>query len=133
MELLVTENAGVRSPRWLLVHAVLVFAFLYLPIAVLIVYSFNGEGVGGFPPRNLTFDWYRTLFADGAIWESVANSLLVALAVALVGATKVVSTSGFAPVVVAKTLPLRRPTKRTLSSVGAIPIADTATPAISGF
>ena len=80
MELLVTENAGVRSPRWLLVHAVLVFAFLYLPIAVLIVYSFNGEGVGGFPPRNLTLDWYRMLFTDGAIWESVANSLGVALA-----------------------------------------------------
>jgi spermidine/putrescine transport system permease protein len=75
-----TENAGARRPRWLLLHAVLVFAFLYMPIAVLIVYSFNGEGVGGFPPRNLTFDWYRTLFADGAIWESVANSLLVALA-----------------------------------------------------
>ena len=75
-----TENAGVRRPRWLLLHAVLVFAFLYMPIAVLIVYSFNGEGVGGFPPRNLTFDWYRTLFADGAIWESIANSLLVALA-----------------------------------------------------
>ena len=75
-----TENAGVRSPRWLLVHAVLVFAFLYLPIAVLIVYSFNGEGVGGFPPRNLTLDWYRMLFTDGAIWESVANSLGVALA-----------------------------------------------------
>jgi len=80
VELLVTENAGVRSPRWLLVHAVLVFAFLYLPIAVLIVYSFNGEGVGGFPPRNLTLDWYRMLFTDGAIWESVANSLGVALA-----------------------------------------------------
>ena len=43
-----------------------VFAFLYLPIAVLIVYSFNGAGVGGFPPRNLTLDWYRTLFADGS-------------------------------------------------------------------
>ena len=67
-------------PRWLLLHALAVFAFLYLPIAVLIVYSFNGAGVGGFPPRNLTLDWYRTLFADGAIWESVVNSLFVALA-----------------------------------------------------
>ena len=54
--------------------------FYILPIAVLIIYSFNGAGVGGFPPRNLTFDWYRTLFADGAIWESVGNSLLVAAA-----------------------------------------------------
>ena len=78
-----TENAGVRRPRWLLLHAVLVFAFLYMPIAVLIVYSFNGAGVGGFPPHNLTLDWYRTLFGDGAIWESVGNSLIVA-AVAVV-------------------------------------------------
>ncbi len=73
-------NARAGGSRWLLCHTVLVFAFLYLPIAVLIIYSFNGAGVGGFPPRNLTFDWYRTLFADGAIWESVGNSLLVAAA-----------------------------------------------------
>ena len=72
-----------RAPqhsRWLSLHAVAVFAFLYLPIVVLIVYSFNGQGVGGFPPRNLTLDWYRTLFADGPIWDSVLNSLIVALA-----------------------------------------------------
>jgi len=69
------ERAG-----WLPWHAMLVFAFLYLPIVTLIVYSFNGQGVGGFPPRNLTFDWYRMLFADDAIWNSVLNSLMVAVA-----------------------------------------------------
>jgi spermidine/putrescine transport system permease protein len=74
------ENSAVQGSRWLLLHAVVVFAFLYLPIAVLIIYSFNGAGVGGFPPRDLTLNWYRTLFADGAIWESVGNSLLVAVA-----------------------------------------------------
>ena len=61
------------------IHALLVFAFLYLPIVTLVVYSFNGAGVGGFPPRNLTLDWYRTLFADDAIWTAVFNSLLVAV------------------------------------------------------
>lgn len=80
MEFLVNRDTTVRAPRWLLAHAVIVFAFLYLPIAVLIVYSFNGEGVGGFPPHNLTLGWYRILFADEAIWDSVLNSLLVALA-----------------------------------------------------
>ena len=70
--------------RWLTFHAFFVFAFLYLPILVLIVYSFNGQGVGGFPPRNLTLDWYRTLFADGAIWASELNSLLVAFAAMLI-------------------------------------------------
>jgi spermidine/putrescine transport system permease protein len=68
-----------RESRWLPWHAIAVFAFLYLPIVTLIVYSFNGQGVGGFPPRNLTLDWYRMLFADDAIWTSVLNSLLVAL------------------------------------------------------
>jgi len=61
------------------VFSAAVFAFLYLPVAVLILYSFNREGVGGFPPKHFTLDWYRQLFADGAIWDSVLNSLLVAL------------------------------------------------------
>jgi len=60
-------------------HALAVFSFLYLPIVTLVVYSFNGQGVGGFPPRNLTFDWYRMLFADDAIWQSVLNSVIVAI------------------------------------------------------
>jgi spermidine/putrescine transport system permease protein len=74
----------VSTPRehstWLPIHAAAVFAFLYLPIVVLIVYSFNGEGVGGFPPRNLTLGWYGLLLSDGAIWSAVINSLMVALA-----------------------------------------------------
>lgn len=68
-----------RSPL-LAAYAALVFAFIYLPIAVLIVYSFNRDGVGGFPPRHFTLDWYRQLFADSAIWDSVINSLIVAAA-----------------------------------------------------
>jgi len=80
-------SANVSRSRWLLLHASAVFAFLYLPIAVLILYSFNGPGVGGFPPRNLTFDWYRTLFSDGAIWDSVVNSLEVAFAAMAISLT----------------------------------------------
>jgi spermidine/putrescine transport system permease protein len=59
-------------------YAALVFAFIYLPILVLILYSFNRDGVGGFPPRHFTFEWYRQLFSDGPIWDSVLNSLSVA-------------------------------------------------------
>jgi spermidine/putrescine transport system permease protein len=71
-------------PRGLALHAAAVFGFLYLPIAVLILYSFNGQGVGGFPPRHLTLDWYRILFSDAAIWDSVLNSLQVAFAAMLI-------------------------------------------------
>jgi spermidine/putrescine transport system permease protein len=84
MELLVSGLKPVGGPRWLLLHAAAVFAFLYLPIAILIIYSFNGEGVGGFPPRHLTLDWYRILFADGSIWDSVLNSLQVAFAAVVI-------------------------------------------------
>src|SRR4051812_5024670 len=64
--------------KLLAAYSWLVFAFLYLPIAVLILYSFNGSGVGGFPPSGLTFNWYRLLFQDAAIWNAVLNSLIVA-------------------------------------------------------
>ena len=79
--------SGERSSRWLPWHAILVFGFLYLPVVTLIVYSFNGSGVGGFPPRDLTLNWYRLLFADEAIWNSVLNSLLVAAAAMAISLT----------------------------------------------
>ena len=66
-----------RSPI-LTTYAIAVFAFVYLPIVVLIVYSFNRDGVGGFPPRHLTLDWYTQLLADSSIWDAVLNSLVVA-------------------------------------------------------
>jgi spermidine/putrescine transport system permease protein len=67
-----------RPPRLLGICALAVFVFLYLPIVVLILYSFNRDGVGGFPPTHLTLSWYRQLFSDSAIWDAVLNSLLVA-------------------------------------------------------
>jgi len=73
-----------HNPRLLTLHALLVFAFLYLPIVILILYSFNGQGVGGFPPHDLTLNWYRILFNDAPIWDSVLNSLLVAAAAMLI-------------------------------------------------
>jgi spermidine/putrescine transport system permease protein len=89
MELLVSESSSgqasaMKGSRWLTLHALAVFAFLYLPIVILILYSFNGQGVGGFPPRNLTLSWYQTLFQDGPIWDSVFNSLTVAFAAMLI-------------------------------------------------
>src|SRR5580692_7879806 len=77
-----TSRSTTRRAPLLATYAILVFAFLYLPIAVLILYSFNRDGVGGFPPHHLTLAWYRQLFADGPIWDSVLNSLLVALGAA---------------------------------------------------
>ena len=75
-----SADAASQKSRWLSIHSVAVYTFLYLPIVTLIVYSFNGAGVGGFPPRNLTLNWYRILWRDDPIWASVQNSLNVAAA-----------------------------------------------------
>jgi spermidine/putrescine transport system permease protein len=75
-----SSAASMNRAPILTVCAIAIFAFIYLPIVVLIAYSFNRDGVGGFPPRHFTFDWYRQLFADGAIWDSVLNSVIVAAA-----------------------------------------------------
>jgi spermidine/putrescine transport system permease protein len=72
-----------RAPR-LAAYAALVYAFLYLPILVLVVYSFNGSGVGGFPPSGWTPTWYRELFQDAALWDSVLNSAIVAVAAVII-------------------------------------------------
>ncbi len=73
-----SRTSPTRRSALLAIYAALVFAFIYLPLVVLVLYSFNHDGVGGFPPRQLTLDWYRQLFSDGPIWDSVINSLIVA-------------------------------------------------------
>jgi spermidine/putrescine transport system permease protein len=72
-----------RAPL-LTAYAALVYAFLYFPIVVLIVYSFNGSGVGGFPPHAWTLHWYGNLFGDSDLWTSVLNSLIVAIFAVLI-------------------------------------------------
>jgi spermidine/putrescine transport system permease protein len=78
---MVVQMRGATSSRrapLLTMYAALVFIFIYLPVVVLILYSFNRDGVGGFPPRHFTLDWYRQLLADAPIWDAVVNSLIVA-------------------------------------------------------
>jgi spermidine/putrescine transport system permease protein len=78
------RGTGARKSWWLACYAAGVFLFLYLPIAVLMLYSFNRDGVGGFPPGPFVLDWYRALAGDGALWDSVLNSVEVALAAVVV-------------------------------------------------
>jgi spermidine/putrescine transport system permease protein len=75
-----TASSTTRRAPLLALYAAFVFAFVYLPIVVLVLYSFNRDGVGGFPPRHFTLRWYTQLFADSSIWDSLLNSLIVAAA-----------------------------------------------------
>ena len=73
-----------RRPAILTAFAACCYGFLYLPIAVLVIYSFNRDGVGGFPPQHFTVDWYHVLFTDSAMWGAITNSVVVALAAVVI-------------------------------------------------
>jgi spermidine/putrescine transport system permease protein len=57
--------------------AIGIFLFLYVPIFILIVYSFNANKVVGVW-TGFTFDWYTTLFQDQAVINSFWVSMWVA-------------------------------------------------------
>src|SRR4026207_602600 len=54
-------------------------ALLYLPIALLFLFSVNSSPSFSFPIRQVTFDWYQKLFAADAVLRSARNVLIVAL------------------------------------------------------
>ncbi len=57
---------------------ILVFLFLYLPIIVLIIYSFNSSQMN-IIFENWTFDWYKEILHNSDLIEAFSNTLLVAV------------------------------------------------------
>ena len=53
-------------------------ALLYLPIAILFLFSLNSSTFLSFPLQGLTLNWYQQLFASDALLRSARNSLVVA-------------------------------------------------------
>ena len=66
-------------------YALLVYAFLFLPIVILIVFSFN-DSEDNFAWTGFTLAWYPVLFSNEDLLEALVNTLRVAL-VAVVVAT----------------------------------------------
>ena len=64
--------------RLLVGWAVGVFAFLYLPVLVLVAYSFNNTNLGmGW--QGWTLRWYGSLFRDASLLAAFKNSLFIAV------------------------------------------------------
>ncbi|MEN9404470.1 MAG: Inner rane transporter permease protein YdcV [Verrucomicrobiota bacterium] len=61
----------------------LVFVFLYVPIAVLVVYSFNSSRLN-IVWESFTWDWYGKLLANGPLIKAAKNSLIIASVTTLV-------------------------------------------------
>jgi spermidine/putrescine transport system permease protein len=55
-------------------------ALLYLPIAILFLFSINANTFLAFPLQGFTLEWYQKLLASEALLRSARSSLIVALA-----------------------------------------------------
>jgi ABC-type spermidine/putrescine transport system permease subunit II len=70
------EGTGAQALLW--VRGAAIYVFLYLPIVLLIFFSFNKSPSGTLPVIGFTLDWYRQLGDDYFLLTSFQNSLLLA-------------------------------------------------------
>ncbi len=85
-----------RQTRWALNGwAIAILVFLYLPIAFLVLFSFETSPTPGLPITGLTLRWYGEMLGDSKIQTAVLNSVLVAVIVALL-ATLIGTITAFA-------------------------------------
>ena len=83
-----------RRSWWLWGASLAAYAFLYVPLSVVVLFSFNdsklnAEWVG------FTFAWYQTLFGDEAMLGAARNSLFIAIT-ASIAATVLGTMAGIA-------------------------------------
>lgn len=69
-------------PRYLKLHAVLVFAFLFAPIVVLVVFSFN-QAKSGTDFTGFSTKWYSDLVHNANALKAFRNTLKVAISATL--------------------------------------------------
>jgi len=63
--------------------AALVYAFLYLPLIVVIIYAFNSATITSWPPGQPSLHWFNVLWNDPDPRDAIANSLKVAVTATL--------------------------------------------------
>jgi spermidine/putrescine transport system permease protein len=63
----------------LFIMAMAVLVFLYLPLIVVTIYSFNPDSVNSFPMRGFSLKWYHVMAENEVLIESLKNSVVVAL------------------------------------------------------
>jgi len=66
------------------IAAAVTLAFIYVPIAVVVLYSFNASPVARWPITELTTEWYARAFRDEGIRAALTASLQAAIGATLV-------------------------------------------------
>jgi spermidine/putrescine transport system permease protein len=74
------------AERSLRVYYVLLVLFLYLPIVILAMFSFNSGDVS-FPLEHFTTEWYRRFFSNPLLLGALRRSLIVATVSSLIAVT----------------------------------------------
>ena len=69
--------------RLLATVTALVMAFIYVPLIVVVVNSFNASKVFSWPPRSFTTNWWERAFANEGVRSALATSLKAATAATL--------------------------------------------------
>ncbi len=69
---------GAQRSWWLKSFTGLVYLYLYAPIAILSLYSFNQARLGS-TWKGFTLQWYRVAYEDAAVMGALRLSLVVAL------------------------------------------------------
>lgn len=66
--------------RLLVAAAGAIFLFLYLPLVVLVAFSFQESRILAWPIERFSLHWYRVLLEDGEMHAAIVNSIVVASA-----------------------------------------------------
>lgn len=67
------------KPFFLSVFVVLLYLFLYVPIIILVLFSFNNSLLP-YAWKGFTTHWYQDLWHSTEVWDALKNSLIVATA-----------------------------------------------------
>lgn len=70
-----------NSVSW--VYATVIYLFLYIPVFVMIIYSFN-DSQNNMVWQGFTTKYYARLFSDSGLWEIFGNTLLIAVVSTLI-------------------------------------------------
>src|SRR5207249_659910 len=85
-------------------YAIAIYVFLFAPIVLLVLFSFNANRYGTFPITGWTLKWYREAFNDYQVHDAVSTTIKVGLQVTLV--STLVGTAAAFPLVRSR-LPFR--------------------------
>jgi spermidine/putrescine transport system permease protein len=78
------DRVGSLVEAWLRGHTFLAYAFLYLPIVVVVVFSFNGTDRRVMNWEGFSFRWYEYVLGNREIQRYLINSVIVGLGTAAI-------------------------------------------------